>query len=72
MLLEAGSHKAGWYIPRKSRKTKLRFGDGEVRNSVRHGHVRAKNTFTRAGRRIAQLAPQWGAEIVHDIVQRAG
>jgi hypothetical protein len=72
MLLEAGSHKAGWYIPRKSRKTKLRFGDGEVRNYVRHGHVRAKNTFTRAERRIAQLAPQWGAEIVHNIVQRAG
>lgn len=71
MLLDAGSHKAGWYIPRKSRKRKLRFADGNVRNFVHHGHVRAKNTFGRAETRIKQDAPKWGAEVVHDIVKKA-
>jgi hypothetical protein len=71
MLIEAGSHKAGWYEPRKSRKHKLRFSDGNVRNYVRHGHVKARNTFTRATKRIQEDAAKWGGEMLHDIVQKA-
>jgi hypothetical protein len=71
MLIEAGSHKAGWWEPRKSRKTKLRFPDGNVRNYVRHGAVRAKNTFTRAAKRIQTDAPKWADEYVHSLVQKA-
>lgn len=72
MLIEAGSHKSGWWEPRRSGRNKIRFPDGSVRNYVRHGHVKARNTFTRASKRIKAEAPKWGAEIVHDIVQKAG
>jgi hypothetical protein len=70
MLIEAGSHKSGWWEPRRP-NTGIRFADGNVRKYIRHGHVRAKNTFTRARKRIQTEAPKWLAEIVHTIVQKA-
>jgi hypothetical protein len=71
MLIEAGSHKAEWWEPRKSRKGKLRFADGNVRNYVRHGAVRARNTFTRASRRINADASGWMTDYVNQLIGRA-
>ena len=70
MLIEAGSHKSGWWEPRRGGR-KLRMPDGAIRNYVRHGHVRARNTFTRASARIKTEAPKWGGDIVHQIVLKA-
>jgi len=71
MLLEAGSHKFEWTEPRRSGRKKIRFPDGQVRNEVRHGYVRAKNTFTRARRRIDSDAPQWFEAWVNEQIRKA-
>jgi hypothetical protein len=71
MLLEAGSHKSGWWEPRRSGRKKIAFADGNVRNYVRHGHVRARNTFTRARQRIEVEAPKWFDAWVTEQIRRA-
>jgi len=71
MLLEAGSHKAFWTEPRRSGKKKLRMPDGNVRNQVRHGFVRARNTFTRARERVQADAPRWLDEYVTELERKA-
>jgi hypothetical protein len=71
MLLEAGSHKSSWIEPRRSGRKKIRFPDENVRKSVRHGHVRAKNTFTRARKRIHTDAPKWFEEWMAEQIRRA-
>lgn len=68
MLLEAGSHKGSWIEPRAGRKKRVKLPDGNVRRYVRHGAVRAKNTFTRARHRIDADAPKWLDEEVNRLV----
>jgi len=67
MLMEAGSHKGDWIIPRKGSRTKaVVLPDGSVRRYVHHGPVRARNTFTRARKRIEDQLPAWGLEVLSD------
>lgn len=68
MLLEAGSHKGSWIEPRAGRKKRVKLPDGNVRRYVRHGHVRAKQTFTRAAKRIDAAAPKWFEEEINALV----
>ena len=71
MLLEAGSHKASWIEPRHPGRKKLRLPDGNVRKSVRHGFVRARNTFTRAHKRIDTDVPKWADAWVNEQIRKA-
>ena len=70
MLLEAGSHKGSWVEPRAGRKKRIKLPDGNVRRYVRHGYVRAKQTFTRARERIEAEAPKWFESEIDKLVRR--
>jgi hypothetical protein len=70
MLLEAGSHKGSWVEPRAGRKKRVKLPDGNVRRYVKHGAVRAKQTFTRARTRIDAEAPKWFDAEVNKLIQR--
>jgi hypothetical protein len=70
-LLEDGSTRESWWIPRYGRTGRVRLPDGGVRRYVRHGAVRAKRTFSRGARTVETNAGLWMDEEISRLVKEA-